>query len=70
MKITSTAQARKVLEVGMIVYWGDGYLKVLELNDDEVSYVDVEYDEDIQDYKEVGKVYHHRTYTDFIGNEI
>lgn len=68
MKITSTAQARKVLEVGMIVYWGDGYLKVLELNDSDVKYIDVEYNEDIQDYEEIGKA-GYRTYTDFIGNE-
>ena len=69
MMITSTAQAKKIIEVGMIVYTGADYIKVIETNNNDIKCIDVEYDEDIQDYREVGKPYY-RTYTDFIKNEV
>lgn len=69
MKITSTRQAREAVKSGMIVNaYSDYLIKVLEVGDNDVKCVDVEYDEELQDYKEIGKSYY-RTFTDFVGDE-
>ena len=69
MKIISTRQARKVVKAGMIVNaYSDYLVKVLEVNENDFKCIDVEYDDELQDYKEIGKSYY-RTFTDFVGNE-
>lgn len=69
MRITSTAQARKVLEVDMIVYTKSGdYVKVIGLTDTKVDCIDAIINED-GNVHTVGGAYY-RTYTDFIGEEI
>lgn len=74
MKITSTRQAREVLKAGMIVNaYSDYLVKVLEVNENDVKCIDVDYDEDAQDFAEVDEIVngeYYRTYTDFVGNEI
>lgn len=74
MKITSTRQAREVLKAGMIVNaYSDYEIKVLEVGENDVKCIDVEYDEDAQDYVEVDEIVngaYYRTFTDFVGNEI
>lgn len=74
MRITSTRQAREVLKTGMIVNaYSDYLIKVLEVNENDVKCIDVDYDEDAQDFVEVDEIVngaYYRTYTDFVGNEI
>lgn len=74
MRITSTRQAREVLKAGMIVNaYSDYLIKVLEVNENDVKCIHVDYDEDIQDFVEVDEIIngpYYRTYTDFVGNEI
>lgn len=74
MRITSTRQAREVVKAGMIVNaYSDYLIKVLEVNENDVKCIDVEYDEDIQNFVEVDEIIngpYYRTYTDFVGNEI
>lgn len=74
MRITSTRQAREVLKTGMIVNaYSDYLIKVLEVNENDVKCIDVDYDEDVQDFVEVDEIVngaYYRTYTDFVGNEI
>ena len=70
MKITSTKQAKEVLKVGMYINAMTDYeRKVLAVNENEVECIDVAYNEDTQDYEEVGKSYF-CTYTDFVGSYI
>lgn len=74
MRITSTRQAREVLKAGMIVNaYSDYLVKVLEVNENDVKCIDVDYDEDAQVFVEVDEIVngaYYRTYTDFVGNEI
>ena len=74
MKITSTRQAREVLKAGMIVNaYSDYQIKVLEVGENDVKCIDVEYDEDAQVYVEVYEIVngaYYRTFTDFVGNEV
>lgn len=68
MRITSTRQAREVLKAGMIVNaYSDHEVKVLEVGDNDVKCIDVDYNE-LQEYIEIGNSYY-RTFTDFVGNE-
>lgn len=70
MRITSTAQARNTIKAGMIVNAMSDYeRKILKVNDNDVECIDVEYDEDIEDYIEVGKSYI-CTFNDFVGSYI
>ena len=70
MKITTKRQAREVLKAEMIVNaFSDYEVKVLEVGEYDVKCIDVEYDDELQDYKEIGE-YYYRTFTDFVGNEV
>ncbi len=70
MKITTKRQAREVLKAEMIVNaFSDYEVKVLEVGEYDVKCIDVEYDDELQDYKEIGESYY-RTFTDFVGNEV
>lgn len=51
-------QDNKAVKVGMILYGAsDWEEKVLKVRDDSAELISVEYDEDAQDYKEVGRTY-------------
>lgn len=70
MKITTKRQAKEVLKAEMIVNaFSDYEVKVLEVGEYDVKCIDVEYDDELQDYKEIGESYY-RTFTDFVGNEV
>lgn len=69
MKITSTKQAKKTLKPGMIANIGTDEVKVLELKENEVHCIDVEYDDENGDYLERGSSYY-LTYTDFVNNQV
>lgn len=68
MIITSTRHAREALKAGMIFNaYSDYEIKVLEVGENDVKCIDVDYNE-LQEYKEIGNSYY-RTFTDFVGNE-
>ena len=70
MRITSVAQAKNTIKEGMIINAMSDYeVMVLAVNSNDIECIDVEYSEDTDEYKKVGKSYY-CTFDDFVGNYI